>query len=100
MNESRRSEKESRFLAVQSKAKGRPPIVTCNLYPFRFTCYFSLLSLPGCCCGGFMDANSVSMSVRLQDATAELHEVEAQLASADLDAGILADFRDSVNRVR
>ena len=47
-----------------------------------------------------MDGNSVSMSVRLQDATAELHEVEALLASADLDARILADFRDAVNRVR
>lgn len=47
-----------------------------------------------------MDGNSVSMSVRLQDATAELHEVEALLASADLDARILADFREAVNRVR
>ncbi len=47
-----------------------------------------------------MDGNSVSMSVRLQDATAELHEVEALLASADLDARILSDFRDAVNRVR
>jgi hypothetical protein len=47
-----------------------------------------------------MDGDSVSLSIRLQDATTELHEVEALLASGDLDAGILADFRDAVNRVR
>lgn len=47
-----------------------------------------------------MDADSVSVSVRLQSATNELHEVEALMASADLDARILADFRDAVNRVR
>ena len=47
-----------------------------------------------------MDADSVSVSVRLQSATSELHEVEALLASADLDARILSDFRDAVNRVR
>ena len=29
-----------------------------------------------------------------------MHEVEALLASADLDARILSDFRDAVNRVR
>jgi hypothetical protein len=29
-----------------------------------------------------------------------LHEVEALMASADLDARILSDFRDAVNRVR
>ena len=45
-----------------------------------------------------MDA--VSVSVRLQSATSELHEVEALLASGDLDARILSDFRDAVNRVR
>jgi hypothetical protein len=47
-----------------------------------------------------MDAEPVSVSVRLQSATSELHEVEALLASADLDARILSDFRDAVNRVR
>lgn len=47
-----------------------------------------------------MDADSVSVSVRLQSATSELHEVEALMASADLDARILSDFRDAVNRVR
>jgi hypothetical protein len=47
-----------------------------------------------------MDGDSVSLSIRLQDATTELHEVEGLLASGDLDAGILADFRDAVNRVR
>ena len=47
-----------------------------------------------------MDAASVSVSVRLQSATSELHEVEALMASADLDARILSDFRDAVNRVR
>ena len=47
-----------------------------------------------------MDADSVSISVRLQSATSELHEVEALMASADLDARILSDFRDAVNRVR
>ena len=47
-----------------------------------------------------MDGDSVSLSIRLQDATTELHEVEALLSSGDLDAGILADFRDAVNRVR
>ena len=47
-----------------------------------------------------MDADSVSVSVRLQSATSELHEVETLLASADLDARILSDFRDAVNRVR
>ena len=47
-----------------------------------------------------MDADSVSVSLRLQSATSELHEVEALLASADLDARILSDFRDAVNRVR
>jgi hypothetical protein len=47
-----------------------------------------------------MDADSVSVSLRLQSATSELREVEALLASADLDARILSDFRESVNRVR
>jgi len=47
-----------------------------------------------------MNADSVSVSVRLQSATSELHEVEALMASADLDARILSDFRDAVNRVR
>ena len=47
-----------------------------------------------------MDADSASVSVRLQSATSELHEVETLLASADLDARILSDFRDAVNRVR
>jgi hypothetical protein len=47
-----------------------------------------------------MEAEPVSVSVRLQSATSELHEVEALLASADLDARILSDFRDAVNRVR
>ena len=47
-----------------------------------------------------MDADAVSVSIRLQSATSELHEVEALLASADLDARILSDFRDAVNRVR
>lgn len=47
-----------------------------------------------------MDADSVSVSVRLQSATSELHEVETLMASADLDARILSDFRDAVNRVR
>jgi hypothetical protein len=47
-----------------------------------------------------MVADSVSVSVRLQSATSELHEVEALMASADLDARILSDFRDAVNRVR
>lgn len=47
-----------------------------------------------------MDADSDSVSVRLQSATSELHEVEALMASADLDARILSDFRDAVNRVR
>ena len=47
-----------------------------------------------------MDADSVSVSIRLQSVTSELHEVEALLASADLDARILTDFRGAVNRVR
>ena len=47
-----------------------------------------------------MDADSVSVSLRLQSVTSELHEVEALLASADLDARILSDFRNAVNRVR
>jgi hypothetical protein len=47
-----------------------------------------------------MDAGADSVSLRLQSATSELHEVEALLASADLDARILSDFRDAVNRVR
>ena len=47
-----------------------------------------------------MDVDSVSVSVRLQSATSELREVEALLASADLDVRILSDFRDAVNRVR
>lgn len=48
-----------------------------------------------------MDSDSVSVSVRLQSATSELRDVEAMLnASADLDARILSDFRDAVNRVR
>lgn len=47
-----------------------------------------------------MDTDSVSVSVRLRSATSELHEVEALMASADLDARILSDFRDAVNRVR
>ena len=47
-----------------------------------------------------MDTDSVSLTARLQDATAELHDVEALLASVDLDPRILADFRDAVNRVR
>jgi hypothetical protein len=47
-----------------------------------------------------MDGDVLSLSVRLQDATTELHEVEALLASGDLDATILAEFRDAVNRVR
>ena len=46
------------------------------------------------------DSVSVSVSTRLQSATSELHEVEALMASADLDARILSDFRDAVNRVR
>jgi hypothetical protein len=41
-----------------------------------------------------------TMSVRLQNATSELRDVEAQLASADLDPRILSDFRDAVNRIR
>ncbi len=41
-----------------------------------------------------------SVSVRLKSATTELREVESLLASADLDARILTDFRDAVNRVR
>jgi hypothetical protein len=48
-----------------------------------------------------VDADSVSVSERLQSATGELRDVEALLrASADLDARILSDFRDAVNRVR
>jgi hypothetical protein len=48
-----------------------------------------------------VDADPVSVSERLRSATGELHEVEAMLtASADLDARILSDFRDAVNRVR
>ena len=47
-----------------------------------------------------MDADSASVSVRLRSATSELREVEGLLASADLDARILSDFRDAVNRVR
>jgi hypothetical protein len=47
-----------------------------------------------------MDTEPVSVSVRLQSATSELYEVEALMASADLDARILSDFRDAVNRVR
>jgi hypothetical protein len=48
-----------------------------------------------------VDSDSVSVSVRLQSATSELRDVEAMLnASADLDARILSDFRDAVNRVR
>ncbi|MBZ5627313.1 MAG: hypothetical protein LAO06_00425 [Acidobacteriia bacterium] len=47
-----------------------------------------------------MNPASVSVSVRLQRATSELRDVEALLASADLDPRILSDFRDAVNRVR
>ncbi|MGZ4813583.1 MAG: hypothetical protein ACXVZM_08435 [Terriglobales bacterium] len=48
-----------------------------------------------------MDAEPISVSERLQGVTSELREVEAMLhASADLDARILSDFRDAVNRVR
>ena len=47
-----------------------------------------------------MNTDSISVSVRLQSATSELHEVESLLASADLDARILSDFRAAVNRVR
>jgi hypothetical protein len=47
-----------------------------------------------------VDADSVSVAVRLQNASSELREVEALLASADLDPRILSDFRDAVNRVR
>ena len=47
-----------------------------------------------------MNTDAVSVSLRLQSATNEVHEVEALLASADLDARILADFRHAVNRVR
>ena len=47
-----------------------------------------------------METDSLSVSVRLQNATSELREVEALLASADLDPRILTDFRDAVNRVR
>lgn len=47
-----------------------------------------------------METDSLSVSVRLQNATSELREVEALLASADLDARILSDFRDAVNRIR
>ncbi len=47
-----------------------------------------------------MEAGSVSVSLRLQNATSELRQVETLLASADLDPRILTDFRDAVNRVR
>jgi hypothetical protein len=47
-----------------------------------------------------VDTDSLSVSVRLQNASSELREVEALLASADLDPRILSDFRDAVNRVR
>lgn len=47
-----------------------------------------------------MNRDSVSASVRLQNASSELREVEALLASAELDPRILSDFRDAVNRVR
>jgi hypothetical protein len=50
--------------------------------------------------GVFVDTDSLSISVRLQNATSELRQVEALLASADLDGRILSDFRDAVNRVR
>ncbi|HET7183817.1 MAG TPA: hypothetical protein VFI82_03975 [Terriglobales bacterium] len=42
----------------------------------------------------------MTVSVRLQNATSELRTVETLLDTADLDARILADFRDAVNRVR
>jgi hypothetical protein len=47
-----------------------------------------------------VDTDSVSVSLRLQNASSELREVEALLATADLDPRILSDFRDAVNRVR
>jgi hypothetical protein len=45
-------------------------------------------------------SDSASVSIRLQNATSELRQVESLLASADLDARLLADFRDAVNRIR
>jgi hypothetical protein len=39
-------------------------------------------------------------SLRLESAIAELHALQDVLVSGDLDATILTDFRDAVNRVR
>lgn len=47
-----------------------------------------------------METDALTVSVRLQNATSELRTVETLLDTADLDARILADFRDAVNRVR
>jgi hypothetical protein len=47
-----------------------------------------------------VETDAMTVSVRLQNATSELRTVETLLDSADLDARILADFRDAVNRVR
>ena len=47
-----------------------------------------------------METDTLTLSVRLQNATGELRAVETLLDSADLDPRILADFRDAVNRVR
>jgi hypothetical protein len=47
-----------------------------------------------------VETDAMTVSVRLQNATSELRTVETLLDTADLDARILADFRDAVNRVR
>jgi len=47
-----------------------------------------------------VETDTLTLSVRLQNATSELRAVETLLDSADLDSRILADFRDAVNRVR
>ncbi len=47
-----------------------------------------------------METDTLTLSVRLQNATSELRAVETLLDSADLDSRILADFRDAINRVR
>ena len=45
-------------------------------------------------------ANELSVSVRLQAATTELHELERPLRSGDFDPHILRDFRAAVDHVR
>jgi len=50
---------------------------------------------------GFSSGGDATITVRLQRVTNELRQIQDLLASEEeLDARILADFRDAVNRVR